>query len=62
MTKKKAETSKSGEAAKGGPYDFLSEADKKLMQTDVLEFLKRFAPKFYVPVYKTWTIPKSAVH
>lgn len=40
------------------PFDFLSSTDRKLMETDMLEFVKRFAPSYCVPVYKTWTIPK----
>ncbi|GAB6021477.1 hypothetical protein CHUAL_004080 [Chamberlinius hualienensis] len=43
------------------PYAFMSEADRKLMQTDIVEFLKRFTPRYFVPVYRTWSIPKSAV-
>lgn len=56
-----AEKSKSDESStKTDGFGFLSEADRKLMETDMIEFLKRFAPKYYVPVYKTWTIPKQA--
>lgn len=46
-------------AVKKDPFDFLSQADRKLMETDMLEFMKRFAPSYCVPVYKTWTIPKT---